>query len=125
MQFVLERLETLDQLEVLLVLAEAGGHPVSPEDLLAKTLIRPVDLPPLRQALVSKGLAVEERTGALRLSLEPPVPEGVAALLRQFREDPTLIVQSLSHSAMGRARVIMAQALAQAFMLPRKGKPRG
>jgi hypothetical protein len=99
MKLLMQGIETLDQLETLMVLAEDMGHTLTFEELLWKTLIRPIDLPEVARHLVALGLAVSDSDRSLRLSEDVAVRARAAELLRQFRADPALLVGPLSMGA--------------------------
>jgi hypothetical protein len=109
----MQRIETLDQLETLLALAEDMDRTLTFEELLWKTLIRPIDLPEVARSLVAQGLAVAESERSLRLSEDTGVRRLASELLRQFRENPALIVGPLSMGSIELAQVVVDRARAR------------
>jgi hypothetical protein len=117
---ILQALESLEQLEILLVLVADSAQAHTSEMLLRKTVVRAVDLLEIRRHLVSKGLAVCDEEGALRLSEDPSIQAGAAELLRQFREDPLQIIGPLSTGALERARFVVESARMRALLVGRE-----
>jgi hypothetical protein len=121
LQSLLSSIESLDQLEVVLLLADEPARPHSAEELLGKTLIRPVDLTEVGKSLAAKGLVLVGEDG-WRLTADTKLASSVTELLRKYREDPLDVVGPVTHGAVERARAMTARALARAFMIRRQSE---
>jgi DNA-binding IscR family transcriptional regulator len=116
LQALLELIESLDQLEVVLTLADEPARMHSTQELLDRTMVRPVDLSEVAKSLMEKGLVrVEE--GGWRLTEDVKLASSVTELLRTYRENPLEIVAPVTNGAVERARAMTARALARAFLL--------
>jgi hypothetical protein len=119
-QLVLERLESLDQLEVLLHLAEDPRRAFLPVEVLENTSVREVDLQSVLSALLSKGLIVSADPEKWRLSPDLQVTSGVQQLLSMYQLDPVPLLRDLNRRCIERTRALAARELAQAFLVQRK-----
>lgn len=115
MEVLLTRVESLDQLEVLLVLAEAPERPHTAGELLERASVRPEDLLEVMAQLVSRGMVLPLEDGSWRLSEDAQSVEGALELLSAYRKNPTPIVRSIVQGAIERARDITGWASAFLF----------
>jgi hypothetical protein len=121
LQALLESIDSLDQLEVVLILADEPARPYSIQELLDRSMVRPVDLSEVGRSLAAKGLVRVAEDG-WRLTEDVGLASSITELLRVYREDPLEVVAPVSHGAVERARAMTARALARAFLLRKQAQ---
>jgi hypothetical protein len=109
----LQRLETFEALEVLLLLATDPDRTWPHHELP-----RPELQPGLSSTLARSGLAISSEQG-LRLSNDAGLRTSAAELRALFRDNPLPIVQFLNQSAIDRVRASAARTFADAFVVRR------
>jgi hypothetical protein len=116
---VLDRLESYEQLHLLLVVAAEPGRRftiVELTDLKAAAS----DVEVIAADLIDAGLLVRDGDDGLRLAAEVWVIEGAAGLTHEYLNNPLPIIQGLTTRAMERLRSATARTFADAFVVRRR-----
>jgi hypothetical protein len=114
---VLEAIGSLEELHVLLSLADAEQRVWSIAELSAHHPT--LDVPEAVTALVAAGLARWIADRGVSLTVDQELREGSIALVAQYRSNPLLILQPLTQRSLDRLRSAAARTFADAFVVKR------
>lgn len=121
-----DRIESYEQLEILLALERVQGAAKTPEELSAALRIGLSLVEPALRALESRGLvthtdAAQSGPGYSYAPQSSALDGAARALARAYAEQPIPIIKLMSDSAIQRVRTGAVRAFADAFIL-RKDK---
>jgi predicted transcriptional regulator len=124
-----ERIESYEQLEILLALESARGTERTSEELSATLRIGSALVEPALRSLESRGLigrrsTTEHEPHYLYMPATSALDGAVRALARAYAEQPIPVIKLMSENAIQRVRTGAVRAFADAFIL-RKDKNDG
>ncbi|MGH8259793.1 MAG: hypothetical protein ACREUG_08890 [Steroidobacteraceae bacterium] len=119
-----ERIESYEELEILLALERARGTSKSADELSAALHVGSALIEPALRALEAHGLIARRDAPQLGAGYgyEPATPaldEAVRELARAYREQPIPVIRLMSENAIQRVRTGAVRAFADAFILRR------
>lgn len=120
-----ERIESYEELEILLALERARGSGKTPEELSTTLRVGASLVDPALRALELHGLiahrsAPEREARYLYEPATPALDGAVRALAKVYREQPIPIIRLMSENAIQRVRTGAVRAFADAFILRRE-----
>jgi hypothetical protein len=117
---VLEAIGSLEELHVLLSLADAGVRVWTMAELAARHPT--IDVPEAVGALMAAQLAWRDGDRGIGLTVDRDLRRGAVALVAQYRSNPLLILNPLTERALDRVRNAAARTFADAFVVKRDKK---
>ncbi len=121
--FMLAHVESVEQLELLLIMAEQPDQPMTWDSAVPRVGVDRVEARAALAHLAAQGLltnAVEERGPVYWYRPTPELRIGVEALVRARVQSPTTIMKLMSTNAVERMRTWAMRAFADAFVVVRK-----
>ncbi len=118
-----DRLRSLDQLQVLLILQARSDHRWTQEEVAEALKMPSTIAEEALRHLCAYELAEEHRAAATSYAFAPPARElalAVGALADTFRKDPLGVMKVMNEHALERVRVSALHTFADAFVLNRK-----